>query len=375
MACSLAVAVCVLLPPRIVHADGPILPAALFDSYEHGQYDSVVNSLAAVQDAEQLATRLERGASDWVRTPEASAIPRRRLIVAAVALEGARVMRADWRVRRPLVEWACAWLRTMTPPVPAERWWHLAAISLIETASDVRFLIGSHREGFRVEYGDAWNHVAHAEARFPNEPRFRLAEAVAHEQAAGRLAYPIEQTPHSYGIRVIEAGPVGSVRADIDGDSTPLAETLRPAVRLLSALQATDAVAAEAHLRLGSIELNLDQPAEAVSHFEATERSTTDPFLLYLASLLRAASLNRMGRLADAEVSYRRALTILPYAQSATTGLAMLLFLDHRRIEASALVDETLIHPHKDDDPFFEYNFGDGRLWSRYIATLRASLQ
>ncbi len=156
---------------RAPAAEQPKQPALvdLFGRYERGEFSAAVSEAAQVvvrNDLRVAIRDLNFAVPMWF--PENEANERRRLAVAAFALEFVMVRRADlWKDSGYLLlEWACSLLRRNPTPLPAERLWHLAAIGVIEGAAD----------GVRLEA-----HLAHAERRFPDEPRFLLARAVAME--------------------------------------------------------------------------------------------------------------------------------------------------------------------------------------------------
>jgi tetratricopeptide (TPR) repeat protein len=85
----------------------------------------------------------------------------------------------------------------------------------------------------------------------------------------------------------------------------------------------------------------------ALLEWQEAERTTTTPFVQYLASFLAGQLLEQSGRADEAVLAYRRALGSVPRAQSASFALASLLFQGNMRDEALALVDAAL-------DPWYQ---------------------
>ena len=100
---------------------------------------------------------------------------RRRLIAATFALEAIRpameriVPTPGSPVAAPILEWACQLLRTTPAPLPAERWWHLAAVALIERSFNQDPLTGhsSREDGRNPTDPGRRPSLRHSVARFP----------------------------------------------------------------------------------------------------------------------------------------------------------------------------------------------------------------
>ena len=102
--------------------------------------------------------------------------------------------------------------------------------------------------------------------------------------------------------------------------------------------------------------------------------TSEDPYVRYLAFLFAGRMLNRLGQSADAEGSYRLALTALPRTQSGVESLAALLMLRGDRARAAALVEEMFGAPRGELDPWFTFNMGDYRRLPEYMTAIRRGL-
>ena len=138
---------------------------------------------------------------------------------------------------------------------------------------------------------------------------------------------------------------------------------------------ASEAVHAEASLRLGHVELRLGRYNDALTAWDGVETLTEDRFLLYLLHLFRGLAYEGETRIADARRSYSAALDISPRAHSAVLRLAALGFRHDRGDEPAQLVDALL---HDDDsrrDPWWSYYSGDWRSWYARIGRVRELLK
>ncbi len=276
-----------------------------------------------------------------------------------------------WRPPPLLIEWACTLLRARPTRHPSERTWQLASVAVAERAEDYEFLVGDGDGSFRVNAGVELHHLLHVIARFPDEPRFKLAQAVAAEWQA----MPGTERMPGRGV---------------------------PARAQFEALEKDQDIGAEATLRLGRLAMGVrtdDRPpvvipgspapasmpiaprapgrddGRARELFERVETMTRDSWILYLARLFRGQVLEREKELENAERAYRGALAAVPNAQAASTALAAVLFTDGRRREASAAIDRMLGASPQPIDPYRGYLHADDRFWPVLIARLRAEIR
>ena len=163
-------------------------PTALLDAYAQGRHDETLTPvrLATRDQAREFRQHLVLSGTQWVDAAPADR-SRRALVAAAFALEAERIRaeRGEWTdpgddevcAGRCVIEWACTLLQSRGAPDEGERVWMLASIALAGGVRDWTFLQSplSRPTQKTVERG----HVHHAIARMPDEPRFRLARAVA----------------------------------------------------------------------------------------------------------------------------------------------------------------------------------------------------
>jgi hypothetical protein len=366
-ASRLATVACLLLafaprvePPLRSAADSQ--QARALDTFERGDWTDDGAPLLEPAALEAAIKDLKTIAPEWIAARGTGEAPRRRLAVATYVLQLLRPQEDPYlwqggvampgrpgpdalnlsmppgsRYQRPLpavdaLEWACSLLRE-GPPLVAERWWHMAAMGLLERRNAARMLV---------------LHLDHARKRFPSEDRWTLGRAVAED---------LQTWPEPRDDRPFEIAP--SATAALIG-------------RYQEAM-ARDSVRDEALVRLGYFELRRNRTAAALALFSRVAQPH-DRALRYWLALFRGQALEERQRIEDAIASYEAALLEAPYAQSAVTALAAAQVRVHHDAEAAALIDRALaIHP-APDDPWAEYVFPDWRFLSRATAELRKAV-
>jgi len=283
-------------------------------------------------------------------TPEIARETQRRLITAfalETAVAGSRRHQSD---AARLIEWACGYVRAHTPQNEFDRVWQLAALSALEGGIDSQTLR---------------THLAHLHG-YDAEPRILLARGIVEEQF---------NAPSEVLTRSLTSANVARAREEMvhaEGEGQRAAER---AIARFKDATATEAVHAEASLRLGHVELRLGRYDAALTAWDSVEKLTEDRFLLYLLHLFRGLAYEGDNRMDDARRSYAAALDVSPGAHSAVLRLAALGFRHDRGDEPAQLVDALL---HNDDprrDPWWSYYAGDWRLWYARIGRVRGLLK
>jgi Flp pilus assembly protein TadD len=218
-------------------------------------------------------------------------------------------------------------------------------------------------------------HLGHALQRFPDDPHLKLARAFVADAVASQPAV-------TTGTTLTDQTPVAFDRlAARTLDDTPDASARRTALERVAAefrpLVADPVVGAEAHLRLGDLELRLGQPDQAAADFrQADAAASGDPFVSYLARLFLAWTDAQAGRVADAERGYRSALQVAPRARSATTLLSALLVMNGRLEEAEQVTEAFFTSPERPaDDPWRQYPRGDFRAYLTLLTELHEAMK
>jgi tetratricopeptide (TPR) repeat protein len=306
------------------------------------------------------------------------ATERRRFAASLFALEYAGL-------RPSLLPALLTWAREQMarqPPRPAEALWLRASIALAEGLDRWVFLV----QGVRVALappprGKAANvppppvvsHVAFARGRFPNDPYFRMAEAIGAEVSASRPLDRLSAPPAQSGMAW------DRLTADmLDAGVPNLAEraaAIDRAAAIFEGLTSFAPLAAEAHLRLGYARLRQGNRDAALAHFDRVAALTPGGRLRYLAHFYSGWLLGGMERINEAVASYRAALGIVPRAQSASSLLIALLVRHDRLAEAEAAVDEFLAADPATDDPWRSYFLGDYPEYPRLVLALREELR
>ena len=360
----------------------------LIQLYDRGEYARVAARLETLSDLRPFADDLSGAGENWVRAGPPAERPRRRLVVASLALETAAIhAEQHWYALKPAVEWACPLLGSSGPPSRGEHRWHSAAIAVIQGAGDVDFLIGGvnnlrtplKSELARIHAG-TFDHLRHARKRFPADPRWQLAEALALEAEAWPLIWRVAPD----NLNELEAASkrvqhARDARLKASREDEVAFHTLRT-IQLLDRsvdrwrkLQGNPQIGAEVDLRLGYAQMRLGRRSQALASFRRVEAST-DPDLRYLARLFAGWTQEEAGSGESAIAAYRGALAILPMAQSAALPLAARLHLSGQREESARLIEQLAVAPAA-RDPWRLFGRGDYRLWPDFVAELRASLR
>ena len=357
--CRIAVATAILVVVRMPpgHAQGgrtgvaaKELPSGeMLDRYVAGRLPAVVLD---VQTTIPFVAQLRRVAPLWIGATTGPAAGRRRLAVATFALE-LDAANLDNPMQpglgNGLVEWACGLLRS-GPLLPAERSFYVASIALLERVHTMRVTVvtqGAQRLRDNND-GALRFHIAHAEARFPKDPQWALARAIAEEL----VTWPAPRDEDKL-----------SVTSAVE---TRTRERYREAMVL-------DAVRDEAHLRLGYFELRRGRTEKALSEFDLVSPSAADPMVRYWRHLFRGRALVRVNRTTEAAASFRRAEAEVPGAQAATIALAAAQATDRQATDGVGMVSQMLSGT-PTQDPWSLYEFPTTRYWKAAIETLRGAI-
>lgn len=332
-----------------VQAQQSLSTEALLQAYVANP-TGVAARLGGINDLDRVRKDLDRLAGKFLAggkaRPEAGALPpveqrRRDLTTFALDIAGANVSRNGLSAQR-LVEWACYDVRRHTPPSDFDRAWQMTALALLEGEVDP--------DGLRA-------HLSHLDPTLRAEPRFRLAEAIANEQATAPLELLAGTDPAALER---SRNPTGASRETM----------LHRAASSYQSLLTTPAIMPEATVRLAHVQLTLGDNAEALATLAHAE-AANDVFPLYLGRLFKGIALERLGRHEEAQEAFRLALDLSPNAHAPTMALAASLTRTGHLKEAIPLVDHLVSNDDPQADFWWSYWAGDFRLWGRLIGDLR----
>jgi tetratricopeptide (TPR) repeat protein len=358
--------------------------AAGLDAYARGAYEQALESARRLpaDRMTELGLPVLQAGRVWVdRVPGDR--PRRVLVAAAFALETQyiRAERGGWLrsdgeppcTGSCVLEWACALLQSRGAPDPVERTWLLATVALAGGVREWGFLHAPLTPP--APRTQVRGHLIHALARFPDEPRFRLARAVA---IASRLAVLPEMEAPREGeltgpawssteiVRVV--GPGVSLVGDIRAAQQDHARTQ------LTSLLGDPSVGAEARLRLAYLDFRARAYQDARKEALEAGESATDADIKYSARYLAAQAAQALGDLKGAEALLASALEVRPHSQSATLALAALKYRRGDVEPAYALVESSFRERAGDDDPWRMFLYGDFARLPSIIAELRRQI-
>lgn len=362
----LAAALAFVLGPGLGAQDAKIELIGLIETYYQGRHDEAVAKAAALPDLGPLRLRYVQGVPVWIEADPANAAKRRAAAAAfLVELSGAR-LESDWGRLSDLIEFTCAQiLRPAGPPTEFERAWHMATHALAGRARARLWLLGEyarlpHQKPVRRPPPDPNQpvvspiHLSHALERFPDDPHFQLTRVVA--WTWGRDEEPIRN------LRRRDEGRERRVAL-----SSPQLDALTGLQPLLE----VPAVAAEAWVRSGLIQITRGDFAAALRAFDTAAPIATEPPIRYLAIFGAGRALEALGRPEEAMRKYQEALALMPVAESATVALASLQFMRDERDEALQIIERVFSHTPTVTDPGRMTGYGSFIRWPALKAAMR----
>jgi tetratricopeptide (TPR) repeat protein len=348
-------------------AQGAFDLKAMLDTYARGDYDRAVQMAPA--DLGPLQLRFVQDGPAWINADPARA-DARRAAVAAFLLELAESRyESDGHRFLDLVEWMCIQLRAAGPPTEFERAWHAASHAIAGRSRSRTYLLGEfarlpHQKPSTAKPSDPQHpparHLMHALERFPDDPQFQLSRIVA--WTWGRDGEPNRNA--SQGVREALEGSRGNIRI------APQME----AIVALEPLLKIPATAAEANVRAGLVYFTVRDYPAALRAFEAAQAIATEPAMKYLAHFNAGRALEAASRTDSAMDEYRKALEIMPGAESATVALTSLEFARDEREAAIAQIDTVFNQRPRPTDPGRLIGYGSFVRWPQLKASLRLSL-
>jgi tetratricopeptide (TPR) repeat protein len=365
-AASLA-AFCLLVAVSATAQGGSVNLAGLLDTYYQGRYDEAVAKAASLSDLGPLRLRFVQDTPAWIGADSAN-LERRRAAAAGFLVELAEArLESDWGRFSDLIEWTCAQVLRSGPPSEFERRWHLATTALAGRARTRLWLLGPYA---RLPHQKPLNrkpqkddppspqHLMHAIERFPDDPEFQLARVVA--WTWGRDSEPMRNLRREWADNLNRAAPRRPPQLE--------------AITALAPLLDTPAIAAEAHIRSGMIFVTVGDHAAALRSFEAAQPLARTAPLQYLSHFLAARSLEVLQRPDEAIGQYRRALDVIPGAESATIALASLQFARGEADGPIAMINQVFERPALGPDPGRLGGYGFYVRWPEIKAAMRAEL-
>ena len=263
-------------------------------------------------------------------------------------------------VAAPILEWACQLLRTTPAPLPAERWWHLAAVALIERSFNEDPLTGhSSRE-------DGRNPTIRSEATsgtrlraFLDEPRFKLAVLVGREvHITGGAWFWLSRPPTTTS----RSGDAALIAKQLEmwsrrgrAPGRPRTEALLPGYSALP----PSIRPRGSHLRAGVLEFRLGAYEAALVITSASRAQHAGARIVVSEPVLSREGFRAARAAGRRRSGYSLALRAARLAESAATALAASLFLRDARAEADELIDAMFTVRPTPVDPWRDYWCGD----------------
>lgn len=210
-------------------------------------------------------------------------------------------------------------------------------------------------------FGEAWPHLQRARRLLPDNAGILYGDGAMQETLASTRIQDYVRTttlPNGGTFLFVESTRKHLEKAD----------------ELLTRALQKDPNFVEARLRLGRVRGQLGRHPEALTDLRAVLAARPDPVVTFYAHLLVGDTHRALTQYEEARQSYQRALDLFPHAQSARMALSHLARLRSDREGALALLEPTLTKPflgRDQDDPWWDYHRGDGRLVDDLLRRLR----
>lgn len=255
-----------------------------------------------------------------------------------VEFDDGQIFRVDreadhWGVARDLLD-------RVTPPLAQDksvRLWYRATLA---------WQLGSHDL--------QWPQFQRAQRLYPDDPVLLYLRGCLHEV----FASPRLQSVAKLIAKSDDRSVLRSMHAELEDAETFLrrAVTADPSLR-------------DARVRLGRVQSLLGKNRPAVEELRQVVQSTTDPLVLYYASLFLGSALESLGERDGARASYERASTLYPDAAAPHLALSQLAMSGDLAASRAAL-EPILNKPggRDDDDPWWSYYAAAGRDADRDMA-------
>jgi len=303
--------------------------AAVIEAYARADYAHVEKALARSTDGAALVAAFREAGNPWPANPKREAALVIEIADAAMgtrripARDAARDLLRSYRtlVRHPL------W------PDDFERYWLWGVIASLQ---------GVNQPDLAREFSD------YALTRFPNEPRFLLAQAFA-----------VDQT---------------RAFAETDGrNGAGQASHVREVTARYDAAARFPETAAEARVRKAFFLHRIGRQAEALAELDAVDGAAADRDVMtgYLRRLFRGRVLEALNRYDEARAAYESARRAQPDAQSPAVALMRLHLRAGDRPAAEAMAAAIQAAPKSAFDPWWVYWLGDARQYGAIVARLR----
>lgn len=340
--------------------------------YGRGEFDAAVERL----DTRQLLVRqFTRALDKWIADGGPSDAARRRRVAAAFALDAAwhatrhpfsttSTNRDPWGhvVPADIEKWTL--ISSWSQPIVAL--WAVEQLPAAAAPDAVDRTIAFAAVGFAQD-GHAWNRLEHAIV-----PRVRN---VLGDDARLRLSDVLSRTNSELGPLRLDssASRIGALRDDqqLGGTEGRIAKAITTFQPLLS----DPALAGEAALRIGYLELRRKQWREALARLETARLTSTEPTLQAIAGYFAGWVHEQQNQPDEAIVAYRRAHAITPLMRNLTTRLSALQFLRGERTEAYALLDPAINARPAPTDLLFVFERADARFVPEWLAAMRKAIQ
>jgi tetratricopeptide (TPR) repeat protein len=384
---------CLVVQPRTA----PLDVVSALALYERAQYSDFGDLIDRAEDLGGHFGAFDTQADRWIAAAGETARDRRRVVAASVALELAHRLRKDPpELPGNYLVWASLVMRQASGlSSETDRAWHIAVLAGMEELDFPWILPVGTPAGnqaldlLRQRLGQG-GQLAVSLKRFPDEPRFHLAQAEAAEGLGlgyntrwPRFVPAFLDLVKKDATSAVPEEPRSAAERSILARRQSAARTLAELSNLsrvqtgFQALIRFPELRGEIELHLGYLDAEGMQWTSALAHFAQVRNLTEEPYLRYLADYLTGRTLQATGELKSAREAFERAREILPHARSASTQLAVELLTTDSASDANraySLLRFAYAAP-PPADPWELFDHGDARLWPVHMTRLQEALK
>jgi tetratricopeptide (TPR) repeat protein len=361
---AIAVGAGVLADANVVVAqsNAPLNLNAWVSLYERDPIDATIR-LGALpdKDAYHLRDAIMGAGKSWPKGAPPLRDPLLSLAALAVELEYTRIDDNDWREipGHNSGDYAVARAaevieRRGRNDAAARAWWRVA-LTLAEANHDNRSML---KPKYTTHPPVRFDFLPRALAMFPGDVDFRYCEARLHASSVSAL---LELASPQYGVAQARSDGVAIGYGYQGALSRSQQEELEQARPLLAALTTDPAVGAGARFWFGYLQWitgDLEGGRATIAAL-VSDDAAAGVDARYTGAVLLGYMDEALGRIDDAEKSFRSALRLRPKSQSASLALAALLHRAGNGEEAEQLVRDSLGPRGGGDDPWRLLPYGD----------------
>jgi VWFA-related protein len=323
----------------------------LVAAYDRADYASFMDGVRQTKDFSPLIEAFSEGVNPWPDRPRRESAFVLELVHAALATG----QRSFVPAVQKLLDRHRVLVRDPLGPEPFERYWLWTAVAILQSVNEAAVT-----ESF----------LNHALARFPDEPRLKLAKAFLLDRRQPFAAGDASQTT----IVIPQVSGAAMIPGRMSLSTGLAASHVREVSAAYERAMGPEDTKTEARVRQSLLLYRAGRHHEALALLDSADARSSDAALRYFRELFRGRILTALGSTSEAEEAYRAALSVAPLAQSPNIALMSLALMRGDRERAASLAEQVQTAA-SGWDPWWNYWQGDYRMVPGALARLRSQTQ